>query len=112
LEVRSEVADGVTVYRIAGRIDASSSQNLESAVGSAVSGGSPRVVLDMREVTFITSAGLRVIVMMARQAAAAKGNLAIFGLQPPVNEVFEIAGLQKIIPIASDETEARSKLGA
>jgi anti-anti-sigma factor len=112
LEVRSEVADGVTVYRIAGRIDASTSQNLESAVGSAVSGRSPRVMFDMREVTFITSAGLRIIVMMAKQAAAAKGGLAIFGLQPAVNEVFEIAGLQKIIPIASDETEARSKLGA
>jgi hypothetical protein len=54
---------------------------------------------------------LRVILKTAKQAAAAKGGLAIFGLQSAVNEVFEISGLQKFIPITSDETEARSRLG-
>jgi anti-anti-sigma regulatory factor len=51
-------------------------------------------------------------VTTAKRAAAAKGGLSIFGVQPPVNEVFEISGLQKFITIASDETEARSKLGS
>jgi anti-anti-sigma factor len=106
------VADGVAVYHIVGRLDALTSPNLESAVGSALSGENPRIIFDMGEVTFISSAGLRVILMTAKQAAAAKGGLAIFGLQSAVNEVFEISGLQKFIPIASDETEARSKLGA
>jgi anti-anti-sigma factor len=110
LDVRSEVADGLAVYRIAGRIDASTSRDLESAVGAALS--APRIIFDMREVTFISSAGLRVIVMTAKRAAAAKGGLSIFGVQSAVNEVFEISGLQKFIPIASDETEARSKLGS
>jgi anti-sigma B factor antagonist len=112
LEVRAELAGGVAVYRIVGRLDALTSQDLESAVGSAFSGGNPRIVFDMGEVTFISSAGLRVILKTAKQAAAAKGGLAIFGLQSAVNEVFEISGLQKFIPIASDETDARSKLGA
>jgi len=74
-------------------------------------GESPRIILDMREVTFITSAGLRLVAMTATRAAAAHGGFAIFGLQPAINEVFEICGLQEMIPIASDETEARSKLG-
>jgi anti-anti-sigma factor len=106
------VAGGVAVYHIVGRLDALTSPNLESAVGSALSGGNPWIIFDMGEVTFISSAGLRVILMTAKQAAAAKGGLAIFGLQSAVNEVFEISGLQKFIPIASDESEARSKLGA
>jgi anti-anti-sigma regulatory factor len=49
--------------------------------------------------------------MTAKQATAAKGGLAIFGLQSAINEVFDISGLQKFIPIASNETDARSKLG-
>jgi anti-sigma B factor antagonist len=65
----------------------------------------------MREVTFISSAGLRVVVMTAKRATAARGGLSIFGVQSAVNEVFEISGLQKFITIASDEAEARSKLG-
>jgi anti-anti-sigma factor len=114
LEVRSEVVDGVAMFRIAGRFDAEAltSQILQSGVGSAISAGTPRIIFDMREVSFITSAGLRVVVMTAKQAAAAKGGLSIFGAQSAVNEVFEISGLANIIPIASDEAEARSKLGA
>jgi anti-anti-sigma factor len=111
LEVRTEVAGGVAVYRIVGRLDALTSPNLESAVGSALSGGNPRIIFDMAEVAFVSSAGLRVILKTAKQAAAAKGGLVIFGLQSAVNEVFEISGLQKFIPVASDETEARSRLG-
>jgi len=114
LEVRSEVVDGVAMFRIAGKFDAQAltSQVLQSGVGSAIGAGTPRIIFDMREVSLITSAGLRVVVMTAKQAAAAKGGLSIFGAQSAVNEVFEISGLAKIIPIASDETEARSKLGA
>jgi len=79
LEVRSEVADGVAAYRIIGRIDASTSHDLESAVGSATGRGTSRIV---------------------------------FGTQPAVIEVFEISGARTIIPIGSDETEARAMLGA
>jgi anti-anti-sigma factor len=112
LDVRSEIADGLAVFRIAGRIDGLTSQDLESAVGPALSGETPRIIFDMREVTVISSAGLRVVVMTAKRAAAAKGGFSIFGVQSAVDEVFEISGLQKFVTFASDETEARSKLGS
>jgi anti-anti-sigma factor len=114
LKVSTEIADGVAMFRIAGRFDAEALTNpiLQSGVSSAISAGTSRIIFDMREVSFITSAGLRVVVMTAKQAAAAKGGLSIFGVQSSVNEVFEISGLASIIPIASDEAEARSKLGA
>ena len=114
LEVRSEAADGGAIYRISGRLDAeaATSQGLQSAVGSAINGGNPRIIFDMREVTLITSAGLRAVLVTAKQAAAANGGLAIFGVQSAVDEVFEISGLKQFISIALDEAEARSKLGA
>jgi len=111
LEIRTEVADGVAVYRIVGRLDALSSPVLESAVGSAFGGETPWIIFDMDEVTLISSTGLMIILKTAKQAAAAKGGLAIFGLQSAVYKVFEISGLEKLIPIASDEPGARSKLG-
>jgi len=66
----------------------------------------------MREVTYISSAGLRVIVLSAKQAKAANGGFAVFGLQPAVSEVFEVAGFRTIIPIVSSEADARSTFGA
>jgi len=46
-----------------------------------INGGNPRIIFDMREVTLITSAGLRAVLVTAKQAAAANGGLAIFGVQ-------------------------------
>jgi anti-anti-sigma factor len=112
LEVRTEIADGVAVYRIAGRLDALTSPKIETAVGPATGGENPRIIFDMRQVSFVSSAGIRVILMTAKKAAAAKGGLAIFGVQSAVNEVFEISGLHRFIPITSDEHEARARLGA
>jgi anti-anti-sigma factor len=110
--VTSEVANGAAVYHIIGRIDASTCHQLESAIGSAAHGAAWRIIFDLSGVNFISSAGLRVILITARTIAEAGGGLAIFGVQPPVNEVFAISGIGKIIPIASAETEARAKLGA
>jgi anti-anti-sigma factor len=112
LEVRHEVADGVALSRITGKIDALTGPSLQAAAAAAINGGNPRVIFDMREVSYISSAGLRVIVMTAKHAKAANGGLAVFGLQPAISEVFEITGLGTVIPIASNEAEARSKLRA
>jgi anti-anti-sigma factor len=110
LEVRNEVADGVALCRIAGKIDALTGPNLQAVAVSAINGGNTRIIFDMREVAYVSSAGLRVIVLTAKHAKAANGGLAVFGLQPAISEVFQITGLGTVIPIASNEAEARAKL--
>ena len=112
MDIRSETEGAVTVYRIVGKVDALTSPQLVAAVGTAIAGGTPWIVYDMREVGYISSAGLRGVLVIAKQAKAAKGGLSMFGLQPAVDEVFEISGFHDIIPIAADETQARAKLGA
>jgi anti-sigma B factor antagonist len=111
LDISSESAGAVAVYRIVGKVDALTSPQLVAAVGSAIAGGTPWIVYDMREVAYISSAGLRGILVIAKQAKAAHGGLAMFGLQPAVDEVFAISGFHDIIPIATDETQARARLG-
>jgi anti-anti-sigma factor len=112
MEVRTEVVDGVAVLQVIGRIDFSTRSILESAIQSSISDGHARIILDMRKLTFISSVGLRLISMTAKQATIAQGGLAIFGLRSDLNEVFEICGMKDIVSIASAETEARSMLGA
>jgi anti-sigma B factor antagonist len=109
LDVKSEPAGNAVVYRISGKLDAIGGPQLDAAI---VKDASARVILDMREVAYISSAGLRVVIQAAKRAQSAKGGVAAFGLQASVKEVFEVAGLGSIVSIASDEIEARSKLGA
>ena len=112
MELAREVDNGITIYRLSGRLDAMTGPALDQSIESAVNGGSLRLVFDMRGVTYVSSAGLRSILVAAKRAAAAKGGIAIFGLQPAINEVFEITGFHKIIPIVGDEAQARSRVGA
>jgi anti-sigma B factor antagonist len=112
LNVSTKAADGVAVIRIDGRLDALTSPELQSAAGAAITGGNAWVIYDMRDVGYVSSAGLRTILLTTKQAKAAHGGVAVFGLQPAVKEVFDISGYGTIVPIAADETEARAKLGA
>lgn len=111
MEISSELAGAVAVYRIVGKVDALTSPQLVAAVGSAIAGGTPWIICDMRGISYISSAGLRGVLVIAKQAKAANGGLSMFGLQPAVDEVFVISGLHDVIPIAADETQARASLG-
>jgi anti-anti-sigma factor len=109
LEIRKESASGFVVYRLTGKLDALTGPNLESAVANDEQ--SKRIILDMREVSYVSSGGLRAVIQVTRRAQVAKGGVAIFGIQPQVREVFDVAGLGNMIPVASDEADARAKLG-
>jgi anti-sigma B factor antagonist len=109
VDIRRESAPDAVVYRISGKLDSLTGPQLGSAFAPDEEGA--RVILDMREVTFISSAGLRGIMQAARRIQAAKGGIAIFGLQSLVKEVFDASGFGNFIPIGADEIEARAKLG-
>ncbi|MBO0801379.1 MAG: STAS domain-containing protein [Blastocatellia bacterium] len=112
MEITSKVDGSLIQFQVAGRIDASTSPNLEHAVNAAIDGGGQRVIFDMSKVDYISSAGLRAILLAAKKAKAAGGGAAVFGLQAGVEEVFTVAGFGKIVPIATSDADARQKLGA
>jgi anti-anti-sigma factor len=112
MDITSSLDGGVTVFSIVGRIDFAASKDVEHAVSAAIQRGSQRIVFDMQQVGYISSAGLRAILMAAKQANSVGGGVAVFGLQADVEEVFTAAGFGKIVPIASSGTHAREILDA
>jgi len=112
MDITSRIDGDLTLLDVVGRIDAATSPQLEQAVNTAVAGGIHNVIFDMRQVSYVSSAGLRAILLAAKKAKSAGGGVAIFGLQPSVAEVFTVSGFGKIIPIAATDVEAREKLRA
>ena len=80
-------------------------------MNTAIDGGSQRVIFDMRQVSYVSSAGLRAILIAAKKAKSAGGGVAVFGLQAGVEEIFATSGFDKIVPIAASDAQAREKLG-
>ena len=87
----SKDADGQTVrVHPAGSLDSTTAPTLERELTPLVAGSLKVLVLDMEGVTFVSSAGIRVILAARKQMADRKGSLLIANLQPPVAKAFEI----------------------
>ena len=110
MDIATEPAAGGSLCRLAGRLDTATSEAALTALRAAVSAAGGRVALDLAQVAYVSSAGLRVLLTAARQAKQEGGTAVLFGLQPAVLEVFEISGFGQIIPILADEAAARAAL--
>jgi anti-anti-sigma factor len=115
MEITASSRDGGAVVAPAGRIDHASaeafSRDLQPHLERCKAGG-PGLVLDMSAVDYISSVGLRVLMVAAKQAEAQGGRIAIAGLTPLVREVFEISRFDLLFTIFDSVDQALSGLGA
>jgi anti-sigma B factor antagonist len=87
----SKDADGQTVrVQPAGSLDSTTAPTLERELTPLIGGAIKVLVLDMEGVTFVSSAGIRVILAARKQMADRGGSLLMANLQPPVAKAFEI----------------------
>ena len=68
--------------------------------------GEHKWVLDMAGVEYISSAGLRVVLLLAKRLKQNSGHLVLCGLQPHVHEVFDISGFLAILDVADSRDAA------
>ncbi len=94
------------VFAIKGRLDAQTSPQAEKDLKQWLAEGEKKLVGDLSGLDYISSAGLRLMLMVAKGSKGQGGSLCLYGLKPSVNEVFTIAGFTKIIPIAASLDEA------
>lgn len=73
---------------------------------------SDKVVLDFSEVSYVSSAGLRIVLMAAKRVQQVNGAFALCSLNPEIQKIFEISGLVRILRIFRSPEEAAEKLNA
>ncbi|MEY4750686.1 MAG: hypothetical protein RIQ60_2900 [Pseudomonadota bacterium] len=102
--------DQLPVHAVRGRVDSASAGEMERALASAYAQAGQKVVLDLSGLDYISSAGLRVVLMMAKRAKQSSGRLVLCGLSASVREVFEISGFLKILEVVKDLPAASAAL--
>lgn len=105
MEIRKEAINGVTVLAPVGRIDSNSAREVEEVLLPLFDASAP-VLVDFGELTYISSAGLRVLLLAARRSKATGIPLSLAGMSKPVDEVFRISGFAKLFKIHPDRTAA------
>ena len=106
MSIEEERLAAATVLTPQGRIDGSNAPALEAALLAAIEPAPPRVVLDLAQVDYISSAGLRMVVLVSKRLKQRGGKLVLCSLQALVQEVFVVSGLVGMIAIAPGRSEA------
>lgn len=106
MDIKQENAGDVTILSPTGRIDSSNAREFEESVVKTLDGNTTRLVLDLGTLSYISSAGLRVILLAAQKLKAKNGTLRLCALSPMILEVFEVSGFSKLIPIHATRDEA------
>jgi anti-anti-sigma factor len=109
MKIEQRTVDHVTVLAPNGRIDTTTSAMVDGAVRGAVDGGARSLVVDFADVDYISSAGLRVFLVLAKRLKALDGHLVLCGMGPPVRQVFQLAGF---LPLFSIEPSRDAALRA
>jgi len=93
---------GAVVISPIGRLDSNTSPVLERALTSQLQKGHFRLFVDMPDVEYIASSGLKVLVSAWRRAQDGGGNVVLSGLQPRIREIFEMVGFDMLFEIFPD----------
>lgn len=105
----SRRGDGLIVA-VKGRMDAITAPEFETRCSKQIQKGLPLVVADFSELEYISSAGLRGILQIAKKLKQHKGQLAFCGLSPMVLNVFSISGFNSMFSMYDSLDQAFADL--
>ena len=106
MEIKESKTGDVVVLEPVGRLDTKTSPELEKKVLELLAGGQRRFVVDFASVEFLSSAGLRVLLMLGKKLGGSDGYLALAALNDRVREVFDIAGFTAVFTIRATAGDA------
>ncbi len=104
MDVQIGEVEGAIVVQISGDVDGSSAPALQEQVLGAASPGC-RMVMDMSNCSFMSSAGLRIMLLLHREICGASGQLVLAGLSDDLKNTMEATGFLKHFAVADSLDE-------
>lgn len=106
VNVDEAVKGDVTVLRIKGKLDSNVAPSLEKRMCERLQEGISKFLLDLSDVSYVNSAGLRMLLSVKKQIRAMEGTLVVCAPRSEVLEVMKICGFDHVLEIAKTEEEA------
>lgn len=106
MNITEREQNGVTIFVLDGRVDSEGAVDLDLALQTATSEGKHKMILDMSEVRYINSSGLRTLADILTQNKDSGGDLKLVNLNPKVQRVLQIIGFDKFFSICQTVEEA------
>jgi anti-sigma B factor antagonist/stage II sporulation protein AA (anti-sigma F factor antagonist) len=102
MECKAQDIANVTLFQVVGRIDHATAKILESALLpqlTGCSGEDKKLLVDCSQLVYISSAGLRILMIAAKQCRKQNGKMVLAALQPVIQEVFQISRFDTLFEV-------------
>jgi anti-sigma B factor antagonist/stage II sporulation protein AA (anti-sigma F factor antagonist) len=109
MDIRERRDGNILILSPAGRIDNDSSPAFQARLLAALTPGAV-VLVDLSSIEYVSSAGLRALMMGSKQSKAANGRLAVAALGPVVKEIFEISRFSLVVQVFDTPADALAAL--
>ncbi len=106
MEISTSEHGSVAVIEVKGRVDSATAPQFGEALSTPMSGGFRHLVLDLQQVDYMSSAGLRELVNVYKRANKNAGDLRLVQPSERVQEILEIAGLDTVFQIFPTQMDA------
>ena len=106
------VEGGVWTIALAGRVDLPAARALEDSLNELCDTGRARIVVDLKDVAYMASAGLKALLSGLRRARLLGGDVRLGGLNDRVRDVFEMSGFDQVFVIYPTAAEALANFSA
>jgi len=110
LSVTQERDGALAVVCVRGRIDSATSAQFEAQLDTVFADPPDALIIDLTDLEYMSSAGLRVLLVVAKRARAEERPLILCSLAPGIREVFDISGFSTIFEIAATRAEAEAQV--
>ena len=111
IQIQQEEVGTTRVLALSGRLDTETSADVELALQDLLAAGERNFLIDMTDIGYVSSAGLRVLLATAKQLEGGKGSLRLCGLNANVRQVFDVAGFSKLFALFPDRVTALGESG-
>ncbi|MET1413059.1 STAS domain-containing protein [Roseibium sp. HPY-6] len=111
ITIEHETSEGFAIVRPSGKLDTLSAKTFETYLKELVAARTGTLLIDMSNVDYVTSFGLRSLLIVAKLLAPSGEQLVLFEVNPSVVEVLKISGFLKILKVVGSEADAKAEAG-
>ena len=110
VESTSAGTAGVLTLTLSGRIDAGTTDSFAGALTACIDRGERRIILDLAGIDYISSVGLRALILAAKRLAPLGGRIVLCRPQARIRQLLDIAGFTSMFAIAASRDEAAERM--
>jgi anti-sigma B factor antagonist len=106
MEISEDRKADVVILSLSGKLDATTAKTFEDKILAAINSGAQRLAVDLSQLDYVSSSGLRVFLLAAKQLQGTQGKIVLCALKDHVRQVFDLAGFSSVLSIYGSRDEA------